>query len=332
MKRRDFLRLTLGCAGAAALDSKFLPNILHAKELYPAGRITWISHTQPGGGFDILPRAMAPFMSKYLKEMSPGCKGGDVMIKNEPAAAGLKAYTAIFKAEPDGYTVGGMDISFITDLVTEKMEFDVMKYTYLCRLGTNTKLVVTSRNGFKSWDEAVENSKKGPLKIGVGQFGRGNHVAGILLKEALGLNARFINTQSTAGNMSMVMRGDVQVGIASEDSISNVLQAKEVNVLLTYGDAQEYPGAVSLKKLGHGQVGEYASIHRFAIAPPGLPKELTTLLMDAIRKTVADKEFLDWANRSKFYFTPVYGEAAAEIARGYIQFYKSMEATFKKYL
>lgn len=332
MKRRDFLRNVVWSGATIGLDWNLLTRILYGRDLYPASKITWISHTQPGSGYDTIPRAMGPYMTKYLKELAPGCKGGDLIVKNEPAAAGLKAYTAVFRAEPDGYTIGGLDMSFVTDSVTGKVEFDVSKYTYLAKLDSTLKLVVTNKNGFKSWREAMEASKKTPLKISVGQFGRANHIAGILLKEALGLDIRFITTQSTSANMSMVMRGDVHAGIAAEESISNLLEAKEVRPLMTFFETNEYPGSVSLAELGYAEIGKNSSGHRFAIGPPGLPKEITDLLVEAIRKTMADKEFQDWARKGKFPFTPVYGDEAGDLARRYIQFYQNMEPMLKKYL
>lgn len=332
MDRRNFLRVSAAWGALTALDWRFFPGVINAKDVYPASRITWISHTQPGSGYDIIPRALAPYWTKYVRELAPGCKGGEMIVKNETAAAGRKAYTTIFRADPDGYTIGGLDISFLTDLVTSKIEFDVTKYTYLARLDSSRKLVVTSKNGFTTWQEALEASKKSPLKIAVGQFGRANHVAGILMKEAINLNAKFIPTKSTAENMSMVIRGDAQVGVASEDSISNLLQAQEVRVLLTYDEDKEYPGAVSLEKMGHKDIGDYAAGQRFAVAPPGLPGEITNLLTESLKKTLADREFQEWSKKSKFSFTPLYGGDALKMAKDYVQFYQGMEPTLRKYL
>ncbi len=332
MKRRDFLRLTVGSGAALAVNGKLLTESLYAKDIYPASRITWISHTQPGSGYDTIPRAMAPYLSKYIKEQAPGAKGGDVTIRNETAAAGRKAYEMIFRAEPNGYTIGGIDLSFITDLVTDKIEFDVTQYTYLARLDSTRKVIVSGKNGLKSWQEAMAAAKTSPLKIAVGQFGRANHVAGILLKEALGFNAKFIATKSTAENMSMVMRGDTQVGVASEDSIANLISSKEVRVILTYDESTDYPGAVSLPSLGHPKIGSYAAGQRCAIAPPGLPKDITAILINALKKTIDDKEFKAWQKKSNFSLDPVYGDEAAKLVKGYIQYYNSMEPTLRKYL
>jgi len=332
MKRRDFLRLAAVCGGAVAVDWKMTPGALYGKDLYPANKIAYICHTQPGSGFDMVPRSMTPYMTKYLKQLSPGCKGGDLVMKNIPTGAGLLAYSTVFRAAPDGYTIGGLDISFITDVLTGKVDFDIMKFTYLTKLQSTNKVVIAHKNGFKNWAEAVEASKKAPLKIGVGQHGRTNHISGIVLKEATDLNARFINAQSTAGNMSMLIRGDIQAAVASDDSVSNLLQSKEVHVLLTFNETGEYPGAVSMKQLGHPETAEYGSSHRFFVAPPKLPKDISAVLIDSVKRTLADKEFQGWAKKADFAFDPVYGADAAAMANKYIQFYQKMEPTLRKYL
>jgi tripartite-type tricarboxylate transporter receptor subunit TctC len=58
-----------------------------------------------GGGYDIYARSVSPYLSKYLKEIAPGAKGGDIIIRNESTAAGRKGRSLIFNAKPDGYTI-----------------------------------------------------------------------------------------------------------------------------------------------------------------------------------------------------------------------------------
>lgn len=332
MRRREFLRWAAVCGGAAAIDYTLIPMNLSAAEIFPKYKIAWICHTQPGSGFDIVPRGMAPFFTKYLKELAPGCKGGEIIIKNIPAAAGLSAYTALYRAEPNGYTIGGFDISFVTDVLTGKVDFDVTNYTYLAKLQSTRKVLIAGKNGFKSWEEALRASKQAPLKIGVGQHGRTNHVAGILLKEALDLNARFIPAQSTAGNMSMLIRGDIHAAVASEDSVSNLLQSNEARVLISYSETTEYPGAVTLKALGHPEIIEYSSSHRFAVAPPKLPRNITKMFIDALKKMMTDKEFQNWAKKANFAFNPLYGEEALNMAKKYVKQSEEMLPIIKKYL
>jgi tripartite-type tricarboxylate transporter receptor subunit TctC len=337
MKRRDFLRVAALCGGGAALEWNVAARIAHAKEIYPEDKIKWIIFTEPGGIFDIIPRAISPFMTKYIKQSAPGCKGGGIVMSNEPAGGGIVALTHLFKADPDGYTIGGMDSSYITGTVVaskaNRIKFDLAKFTYLVRFGsTEMKVVVTNKNGYKSWDEAVKASNKLPLKIAVGKFGGMNHLAGMLIKDALKLNAKVINSKGSSDTLALVIRGDADVGVFTEDTIGSLIESKELRVLLTLNDAPQYPGVASLNQLGYPEFSELSSGQRFVVGPPGLPREVTTLLINALKKTFEDKEFMDWAKKGKYKFTPIYGDDASKLVNKYIATVNKNKDILAKYL
>ena len=100
-----------------------------AKGVYPAEKITCIVSHKPGGAYAIISRGVAPFLTKCLREISPRAKGGDVVIKNEPAASGIKAYSMIYNARLDGYTIGTFDTAFATETLQTKLDFDLNKFT-----------------------------------------------------------------------------------------------------------------------------------------------------------------------------------------------------------
>jgi tripartite-type tricarboxylate transporter receptor subunit TctC len=55
-----------------------------AQDVYPAKEISLICNSAAGGGFDIFARMVAPYLTKYLKELSPNSRGGEVKVKNMP--------------------------------------------------------------------------------------------------------------------------------------------------------------------------------------------------------------------------------------------------------
>ena len=110
LERRSFLKL-MGATGGAALLSS-LPRSLPAatKDVYPAEDITFICYSQPGGGYDLTARGSAPFLSKALRDVSRGARGGNVQVKNMTGGAGAKAAYYLFNdARPDGYTIGDIN-------------------------------------------------------------------------------------------------------------------------------------------------------------------------------------------------------------------------------
>ena len=72
--RRNFLKsITIGTLAINAGNVPFA----FAKDAYPADKITWISPYKAGGGFDLVARGISPYLTKYLRELSPGAKGGN---------------------------------------------------------------------------------------------------------------------------------------------------------------------------------------------------------------------------------------------------------------
>src|SRR3990170_4852265 len=84
-KSRNFLKMTILCSVALALLFIHHPPLCLAKDVYPAEKISWLIPYKAGGGFDLLARGISPYLTKYLREASPGAKGGDLILRNEPA-------------------------------------------------------------------------------------------------------------------------------------------------------------------------------------------------------------------------------------------------------
>ncbi len=330
--RRDFLKISSFATGGVVFSSwKVSPGF--AKEVFPANRITFIVPHQAGGGHDTFARTISPFITKYLRELSPGAKGGEIMIKNEPAGAGRKGRTQLFNSKPDGYTLGIMDTAPITDsIVTGDTEFDFTKLTFLLLGTTITKLIAAPKNGYNSWNEVMTAHKKETIKLGVAQFGRGNHVSAIIMNEKLGTRFKVIPFTGSAESMNALLRGDVPLCVVAEDAVTGLIKAKELKILLSFTEVSEYPGAVTIKDLGHPELVDQINNHRFIVAPPGLPDETKRLLLEAIKRATADREFLALAKNANFNLKNVYGNDAERLFLQFIKFYGEIAPVLKKNL
>lgn len=329
--RREFLKLLGVGGGAALLGGVHLP-LVFAKDIYPADRITWIVPVKAGGGFDLIARSIVLYLDKYLKELSKGAKGVEVVIKNVTEAGGRRAYNNIFYAKPDGYTIGDFNTAFVTDNITDKIEFDVSKYTFLVRMGASERYMVVRKDGFKSWEEMIKAGKEKEVKWAASNFGRGYHVACILLKEAGKLPVRLINFPGAAENVNALLRGDVQVAMLTEESSKPMLDAGEIRVIMVLSEKSEFPGVPTVVQLGYPELAETTKLQRFVIAPPNLPKEIAYVLISGFKKVFADKEFLAQAQKLNFPPDPIYGEDAERLAKKLFKYYDEKTPILKKYL
>ena len=298
------------------------PCLAKGKDIYPAGKINWLVPYKAGGGFDLVARGIAPYLSQYLQESSGETKIGIVM-RNEPASGGRKAYNVIYNARPDGHTIGAFDIGFISETFMDNVGFDISKFTFMVRAMKTDRLIVTSKNGFATWDEMVKAAKIRPLKWGTGAFLQSTQLDSIVLTERMGIPARFIPwAGGTSESMNALMRGDIQVALVSDDSVKGLLDAGEIKPLAVISEKSKYPGVPSIKDLGHPDLADKLGTQRFVIAPPGLPSNLKNSFISAYKKVMNDPSFLSYTKKLDLDFKPLYGdeaEKAFKVVNGYYQ-------------
>jgi tripartite-type tricarboxylate transporter receptor subunit TctC len=327
--RRNFLKL-IGIGGGAALLGG-LPQAF-AKEVYPAKSITWITPQKAGGGFDLVARTICPYLGKYLKEVSKGAKGGDVVVKNVPEAGGRRGYSNIYHAKPDGYTIGDFNTGLAAESLVSKLDIDYNKYTFLLRSGVSLRVIVAPKNGFKSWEEMMKAGAEKELKWAVASFAREIHISSILIKETAKVPARLINFPGTAETTNALLRGDVHMATLSEESAKTLIDAGEFRVLTVLSETSQYPGVPSMAQLGYPELADSCRLHRLVIGPPNLPEEIVDILSAGFKKVFSDKEFLSQGKKIDFEPEPLYGADAERQARKVFKYYDEKAPILKKYL
>src|SRR5947207_10856992 len=75
-----------------------IPGMLLAA--YPERPITMLIAYPPGGGTDLIGRALAPYLEKYLGG------GAKIVVVNRAGAGGEVGFAALANAPTDGYTIG----------------------------------------------------------------------------------------------------------------------------------------------------------------------------------------------------------------------------------
>jgi tripartite-type tricarboxylate transporter receptor subunit TctC len=331
-ERRVNRRRALAWIGLMGLLVLCFFDLSWAQDNYPSKNIMWIIPFKPGGGHDLTARAVSPYLERSFKKLSPKAKGGAILIKNEAAGAGERMINILMNASADGYTLGSLTGAFLAEKYLEKKDYDVANLTYLIRLDEMARLLVTRKSGPKNWSEVVALSKSGPIKWGVAAYGRDLHVTSIIANEALGLPVRYVPFGGTAENLNALLRGDIHISIISDDSAKALLDAGEIRPLLSFEKKSSYPGAPSIQDLGHPEVVLPTKGHRFLVAPPGLPKALGNVIVEAFLQANADEQFAAWCKKTGFEFTPVYRDDLDKMVKGLLEFYKEKAPLIKKVL
>ena len=181
-------KLVLRSLVAVVLSSA--PLFAFAQQAYPTKPIRLIVGFAPGGGTDIVARALAPKMSEIL--------GQSVIIENKSGAAGTIGADQVAKSNPDGYTllVGHSNSNAIAPFVLTNVPYNpATDFTPITYLGyVPNVLVVKSSLPVNTVAQLISLAKANPDQMTYGSSGIGStqHLAGALFAKIAGIQLNHV--------------------------------------------------------------------------------------------------------------------------------------------
>jgi tripartite-type tricarboxylate transporter receptor subunit TctC len=166
------------------------PLLAMAQSNYPNKSIRLIVGFAPGGGTDIVARAIAPKMSELL--------GQSVVVENRAGAAGTIGADLVAKSNPDGYTLlmGHSNSNAISPYVLTNVPYNpATDFTPITYLGyVPNVLVVKSSLPVNSVAQLISLAKSNPGQMTYGSSGIGStqHLAGALFSNIAGISMNHV--------------------------------------------------------------------------------------------------------------------------------------------
>ena len=160
------------------------------QQVYPSKPIRLIVGFAPGGGTDIVARAIAPKMGEIL--------GQSVIIENKSGAAGTIGADLVAKSNPDGYTLlmGHSNSNAISPFVLTNVPYNpATDFTPITYLGyVPNVLVVKSSLPVNSVTQLISLAKQNPGQMTYGSSGIGStqHLAGALFSKIAGIQMNHV--------------------------------------------------------------------------------------------------------------------------------------------
>lgn len=107
---------------------------------FPDEDVSIVIPYSPGGGFDRAVRAFAPQFGEHL--------GADVTVlpRNVPGAGGRRGTSMVYRADPDGYTLGVINLPgfALPRILGEPAEYDLREMSWIGRLEAQTYVLLVS--------------------------------------------------------------------------------------------------------------------------------------------------------------------------------------------
>ena len=190
------------------LPSLFATTLL--AQPYPSKPVRLLVPFGPGGVGDITSRAVMQKMSESI--------GQQIIIDNRPSAGGIVATETVAKSEPDGYTLYLMNnTNAVSAAMFKKLPYDTVKdFETVSTIGGFSIVVLVSPDSpAKTIKELISLAKasSGKFNIGSINIGTTQHLSAELFKSIGGLDITSVPFNNTAGVLTALRGGSVQVAM-----------------------------------------------------------------------------------------------------------------------
>jgi tripartite-type tricarboxylate transporter receptor subunit TctC len=237
--------------------------------------VTLIVPTTHGTGSDIAARLFAPRLSKRL--------GQPVVVENRTGASGIIGISAVAKAAPDGNTILFVPntIAMISSL-NKNLPWDpVNDFVPVARLGKMlVSTVVNPSVPAKSLGQliALAKSKPGQLNYASPGSGTPHHLRTEMFKQITGTDMTHVPYKGSAGAVTDLIGGQVQVGFFPLHSVLPMVAAGKLRMLATSGESRSRwtPDVPTYRESGIKELNDYDWVAAFL--PRKTPKEIVNRL------------------------------------------------------
>jgi tripartite-type tricarboxylate transporter receptor subunit TctC len=269
--------LLLGALAAASLQAQEWPQrTVRIIVPYPAG-----------GSADLMPRAVIGTLSELW--------GQPVIVENRPGASGNIGATAVFQAEPDGYTLlsGPPPVMVINRLLYPKLAYDSSQFVPMTVIGAIPNvLLVHPKVGVNTVAEFIAYVKANPGKLNYASQGSGStsHMTAELFKSmAGGLDIAHVPYKGTAPALADLLGGQVEMmcdnlGVSLPHVRSGKLKA------LGVASKKRFPGLPDVPALSETLPGFEAIAWFGIVGPPKTPSAIADKVAAGVAEALKKPE------------------------------------------
>lgn len=314
------MRRTLGAAIAAAAAILAAPALA---EWPQDDEITFVIPYSPGGGFDTYVRALAPVLEKQLGE------GAKVVPENMPGAGGNKGSAHIARSEPDGYTIGILNIPGlnVAKIRGDQLTFDPDQFTWLANLGTDTYGIGVAANSEIKTVEDLCNLGR-PAKLAQTGPSSTGYITTNIAFQLMDCPIDIVTGYEGSSEIIVaVMRGEVDATIRPVGSMEDYVKSGDLRIIMTLEDEPSVEGVPSSTQAGHEEL-KNLTLERMIVGPPGMPEDLTQKLSEAIVAAASSPELQEWAESTSHPLDPTGAQETKERYQQLSEFY----TRYKEYL
>ena len=275
-----------------------------AAQWTPTKPVDLIVHTGPGGGSDLLARAMVTMIEK--EKLVPV----RINVLNKPGGNGAVAAAALAERRGDPHTIGLITSVWIAGPLTSKeAKITVHDLKPIAQLMLEPAVfAVRADSPYKTLKDFIEaaKAKPGALKQSGGSVTSRDNIVRLSLEHATGAKWAFVSFPGGGERLAALLGGHVDIMVIEPQEAGEQVRAGKLRVLaqLTDQRLQGWADVPTLKEAGYDV--KLTPQIRAVVAPPEQPDDASKYWegrFDALRKTESWKKYIH-DNQLEEHFAP----------------------------
>jgi len=243
-----------------------------------------------GGGTDIMARKLVQGMQKRLGK-------AQFVVINKPGASGELAFGYVAKAQPDGYTLGVVNVpTFLYLPMIRNTQYQVADFQLIGRMVDDPTILVTQADNKADTLKAVlELAKQKSTAPTVGHNGEGSNGELVLqlLHSATGTELFGAAYRGTAPQKIDILGGHLPFGTVSAAEVPEIHKGQKSSIkALVQFTPQRSPALPDVPTAAEAGINVVMSSERGLAAPKGISAEILKKLETAMGETLKDPEFI----------------------------------------
>ena len=278
----------------AALVIAALSLPAYSQGFKPSKTIEFVTHTGPGGGGDVLARAISTAMEK--EKISPG----RMQVINKTGGGGATAMAYLMEKKGDAHVIAVYTgLWFTNPIMREEAKVSMHDLTPLVRLVLEPAMLVVKNDApYKSLKDFIDAAKKSPgaLKQSAGSIGARDWIVRQLLMTHTGANWAYISFPGGGERIAALLGGHVNIMLIEPQEAGEHIRAGNMRVLAVVSEQRlaAFPGVPTIKEAGF-DIPNVPQV-RGIVAPPGISREAVAYweeLFAKFVKTPSWKKYLE---------------------------------------
>ncbi len=255
-------------------------------QAWPTRPISMLIGFAPGGGTDIIARAIQPQLQEEL--------GQPIAMENRPGASGTLAAGLVSRARPDGYTLlmTTVSASAVVPPAMNPAPFDIIRDQLPVVLAGTVPLVgvVPAASPVRDFQGFLAHARANPGVLNYSSSGvmTQQHLAAETLSFEAGLRMTHIPFRGTGQAVNEVLAGRIDIAFDTLPTYLPHIRAGRVRAIATTMPARVewLPDIPTVAESGFP--GFNANVWYMVIAPPGTPEPIIGRMNEAVNRVLRE--------------------------------------------